>query len=156
MPREYFPPGTRRRVIGLRQEGRKPAEVRELPGVSVRTQSTWLRQEGLSRSQVWGQETVERCRELRGMGYSYEEIRRVTGVPVNTQRTWYSPELLAIHDRRPKKPILIEGLREVTHKGLRYKLGRHGRLFYQDELGEWVRSTLSPEDVGFRSAAQAS
>ena len=147
-----FPPSIRRRVIELRREGKTPAEVRELTGVSRQTQASWLPKD----DRVWPQETIDRCRELRGHGYGYAEIQRVTGVPRQTQREWYSPKLRAMHDRRKKPPIRIEGIKEITYKGLRYKRGQHDRLFYLNELNEWVRSTLGPEEVGFipRTAAR--
>lgn len=38
---------------------------------------------------------------------------------------------------------------ETTIHGIRYKIGRHGYVYrWADHLGEWVRSTKQPHELG--------
>ena len=154
-----YEPDIRNRVIELRLEDKTADEVRKLTGVSRQTQTAWLQQEGLTK-RFWPQEIVERCRELRRKGYSYNQIRRTTGVPRQTQRRWYAnePELYQAKGKKFQanwfelakgKQFQIDGVKLITYRGLTYKKGVHGKLFYQNEFGEWRKSTLHPSEVGF-------
>ena len=74
------------------------------------------------------------CKNLRQAGMSYLDIKLGTGVPESVQKAWEEAEA--------KRCAGI-----VFQDGLLYKIGVHGKLFYQDVDNEWRLSNRLIEEI---------
>jgi transposase-like protein len=134
--------------LKLRVSGATFNQIEQEKGVPSRTVRSWL---GSSAGQkIWSDEVKEECLRLRREGLGYKQITKLTHVPDSTQRDWYPPELKSFQGRNRSISPQIVPLedKKMLYKGLRYKLGARNKLYYEDELGTWLRSTLEPQDVG--------
>ena len=145
MANKPWPIEVRVECVRLRKAGWSLQQIEAEKGVPIRTVRHWC--DSKKKESHWSESTKQKCLELRKAGHTYKDITRHTGVPDATQRAWYPEELKSFRGK-PKQIKLSDYMTTTEYRGLRYKIGRNGRLFYKDTLGEWVKSTLDPKDVG--------
>ena len=138
----------------LHDAGKEVCEICEIIGVPYRTVSHWFSGYVRPPAKRWSVEMKNKCIELRKRGYTYSEVKEETGVPSPTQRGWYPEELKNLPRRQCVGTTIPVG-DFINKNGLRYKIGLRGKVFYRDELGEWRRSNLAPEEVGFKPQTAA-
>jgi hypothetical protein len=150
MAKPSWPEETKQEVKHLRARGLLLREISEQLGVPNSTIRHWLSEAQENTSNKWSQDVIQRCIALREQGHAYGQIYAVTGVPGSTQRRWYPGHLRALKGTSaPKAPLVVTQPPKMIRKnGLDYKVGRHGKLFYLSDGGEWKRSNLSPAEVG--------
>ena len=151
-----WPAELKQECIRRFNEGETLSDIINDTGVPYRTLQRWCNVE--INGKRWSDEVKQKCIKLRKEGYSYSLITELTGVSDGTQRSWYPEELRTrgqTKEKREKKSLRVQDYVTTTkYQGLDYKGGVNGRLFYRDELGEWLSSTLKPADVGLASYKQ--
>lgn len=127
------------------RNGMKLTEIAKQLNVPRSTVGLWLVNMRENKRKEWNDEMKSRCIELRKSGFSYKQIIAMTGVPATTLRNWFPQELQM--SRNLKIRTMKKG--EIRKNGLIYKIGIRGHVFYLSDLGEWRKSSLTREEIGF-------
>ena len=146
--RKTWPLEVRQRARELRNAGFSFQHISDETGASIGAVRNWLNPKT---PPIWPYEIQVKCLEMRKQGMTYKAITAATGVSDSTQRDWYPDSLKSFKGRKPKpvKPIKASDyITKTEFKGIKYKIGHGGRLYYADFMGVWLRSTLRPCDVG--------
>ena len=147
-PRKTWPIEVRQRARELRNAGFSFQRISDETGASIGAVRNWLNPKT---PKAWPYEVQIKCLEMRKCGMTYKAITAATGVPDSTQRDWYPEPLRSFRGKKskPVKPLSLSSyITHTEYKGVKYKIGNKNRLFYQDFMGVWLRSTLRPCDVG--------